>query len=73
MRELHSVVEQAYLFGPEKQLRAVDISIPTADLSAEEEKINSRSKRLFKALVRSSPFSHTTNVRSTFARSGINN
>ena len=52
MRELQNVVEQAYLLGPEKRLRAVDISIPTADFSAEEEKINSRSQRLFKALVR---------------------
>ena len=52
VRELHNVIEQAYLLGPEKRLRAVDISIPTADLLAEEERINSRSQRLFKALVR---------------------
>ena len=126
VRELHNVIEQAYLLGNEKRLRAVDISIPTADLSAEKEKINSRSQRLFKALVRgeadfeadvrerflardlsrlevrgiislglastdgsyrqlvrkfhlpekitdaSLPFSHTTNVKSIFARSEIN-
>ena len=53
VRELQNVVEQAYLLGPEERLRAVDISIPTADrISAEEEKVNSRSQRLFKALVR---------------------
>ena len=53
VRELHNVVEQAYyLLGPEKRLRAVDISIPIPDLSAEKEKINSRSQRLFKALIR---------------------
>ncbi len=51
VRELHNVVEQAYLLSPEKQLRAVDITIPNGD-KLTEEKVNGRSQRLFQGLVR---------------------
>ena len=53
VRELQNVVEQAYLLSPEKRLRDADISISSADrILPKKEKINGRSQRLFKALVR---------------------
>ena len=53
VRELHNLVEQAFLLSPGKQLRAGDINISTADqVLAEKDKINGRSRRLFQGLVR---------------------